>query len=276
MPSSRTTNPPRNPDLPSDLVQDLRRIGLRGLADALDDFLDHARARNLETEDLLREIVRIETLDRARRSLERRQNRSKLGAFKPMADFDWSWPTSIDRDLAERALDLRFLREGANFILVGAHGLGKTMILENVAHRALLAGHTVLFLPAAKLLSDLSSQDSSRTLERRFKHYASAGLLAIDELGYLSYDTRAADLLFEVVSRRYAAKKPIALSTNLAFADWSTVFPNATCTVALIDRLTHKADILSIKGKSWRTKEAAERNALRHPTEPASSDSGGS
>ena len=104
-----------------------------------------------------------------------------------------------------------------------------------------------------------SSQDSARTLERRIKHYCSAAVLCIDELGYLSYDNRAADLLFEVVSRRYASGKPIALSTNLAFSDWNTVFPHATCTVALIDRLTHRADIIQVTGNSWRRKEAKER-----------------
>ena len=85
----------------------------------------------------------------------------------------------------------------------------------------------------------------------------------IDELGYLSYDGGDADLLFEVVSRRHAARKSIAMTTNLALSDWRVVFPRATRTVVLVDRLTHRADIVHIEGKSWRRKEAQERRQRR-------------
>ncbi|QDG52183.1 hypothetical protein FIV42_15975 [Persicimonas caeni] len=89
----------------------------------------------------------------------------------------------------------------------------------------------------------------------------------IDEVGYLSYDSKAADLLFEVVNRRYKAQKSVALTTNLAFKNWTTVFPNATCTVALVDRLCHRADILKVEGDSWRKKEAMERQERRKDDE---------
>lgn len=249
------TSETRHPDL----ALALRELALRGLADGLDDFIARVTKLRLSPTQILEEIVRIEKLDRSRRSLERRQTRGKVGAFKPMAEFDWNWPTAIDREMVERALALLFINEGANIILAGAHGLGKTMILQNIAHRAILEGHSVLVLTAARLLNDLGGYDSARALESRLKHYTQVGVLCCDELGYLSYDNRAADLLFEVISRRHAAKKPIVLSTNLAFKEWATVFPHATCTVALVDRLTHRADILRIEGESWRKKEAKER-----------------
>ncbi len=133
------------------------------------------------------------------------------------------------------------------------------MILKNVAHQAVLAGHTVLFTTAQKMLSELGSIDSPSRLERAIRHWASIRLLCVDEVGYLSYDGRGADLFFEIVNRRYHAQKSIALTTNLAFKDWGQVFPNATCTVALVDRLCHRADILKVEGDSWRRKEAGER-----------------
>jgi len=247
-----------------DLAKALREIGLRALAEGLADFVALATKRRLSPIQILEEIARIEALERARRSLERRQNRCKVGAFKPMADFDWSWPTAIDRTLVERALALGFVPSGDNIILVGAHGLGKTMILQNIAHQAVIEGHVALFVTAARLLNHLGACDSSRALELRLKRYAQVPILFIDELGYLSYDSRAADLLFEVVSRRHATRKPIVLSTNLAFKDWATVFPHATCTVALVDRLTHRADIIRITGESWRKKEAQERQNQPH------------
>lgn len=255
MPSAKTPTP--------DLAENLHELGLRGLAAQLDDFLARATKQRLGSVRLLEELVRVESIDRQRRSLESRWRRSRIGSFKPMADFDWSWPRAIPRDLVERALALEFLDEGANVILVGAHGLGKTMLLKNIAHQAVLRGSTVLFVTAARLMSDLSAQDSPRALERRLKHYTAFGVLCIDELGYLAYDARATDLLFEVVTRRHAASKPIVLSTNLAFKDWPDVLPNATCTVALVDRLTHRADIIHIKGDSWRQKESKERQKRR-------------
>ena len=86
--------------------------------------------------------------------------------------------------------------------------------------------------------------------------------MCIDEVGYLSYDTRHADLLFEVISRRQEGKSTL-VTTNLAFTEWKTVFPNATCVVALVDRLVHKAQVIAIEGESYRLKEAKEREAQR-------------
>ena len=242
-----------------DMGRRLAKLGLRGIACGVDDFLARATKLRLTPMQLIEEMVRLESLDRARRSLERRQARSKLGAFKPMADFDWDWPKVIDRPLTERALGLDFVDEGANLIIVGAHGLGKSMLLKNIGHNAVLKGHTVLFATAAKMLGELATLDSPSRLATRMKHYAGMQLLCVDELGYLSYDSRAADILFEIVTRRYEARKSVAITTNLAFKQWNTVFPHATCTVALVDRLTHRADILKIEGESWRKKEARER-----------------
>ena len=108
------------------------------------------------------------------------------------------------------------------------------------------------------MLHDLAAQDSSIALARRLRRYTSPTILAIDEVGYLSYDARYADLLLEVVTRRYQ-NRPILLTTNKAFGEWNQVFPNAACVVALIDRLLHRAEIVALEGKSYRLKEAKER-----------------
>jgi DNA replication protein DnaC len=107
------------------------------------------------------------------------------------------------------------------------------------------------------MLLDLGAQDSARALDRRLRYYASRPLLCIDEIGHLSYDARNADLLFQVVSRRYE-RKSLGLTTNLAFSDWPTVFPNAACTTAFIDRVVHHAEIIAIEGDSYRRREAQE------------------
>ena len=133
----------------------------------------------------------------------------------------------------ERALELDFVREGRNLVLLGSNGLGKTMIAKNVAYQAAMNGLSVLFTTAAEIIEDLRSC-SPEALRRRLARYTRPQLLCIDEVGYLSYDSYAADLLYKVVDRRYEqpgkndpSSRSILLTTNLAFGDWNTVFPNA-------------------------------------------------
>ena len=142
-----------------------------------------------------------------------------------------------------------------------SNGLGKTMIAQNIAHAAVLAGHTVLFRSAAALLEELHRQ-SPEGRRLKLRTYANVGLLCIDEVGYLSFDDKAADLLYEVVNRRYE-RKPVILTTNRPFKEWNEVFPNATCIVTLLDRLLHHADVTAIEGDSYRMRESEQETAAR-------------
>lgn len=238
-----------------DLRSLLRALGLTATADALDDLIALATKKRWGPAEMFEHVVTVEEKDRAKRGLDRRLKRSRLERFKLMANYDWSWPTKIDRPLVESVVRLDFLEEPRNVVLAAPQGLGKTMIAQNIAHQAVLAGHSVLFISAAQLLLDLGAQESARALERRLKHYAKVGLLILDEIGFLAFDNRNADLLFQVVSRRYE-KKSTVLTTNLAFRDWPTIFPNATCATALIDRVVHHADVIAIEGQSYRAREA--------------------
>ena len=249
-----------------ELVERLRQLGLRATATQLSDFIARATKDRASAAQILERIADIEEKDRAQRSLDRRLSRSRLGRFRPMADFDWGWPSKIDRDRIEGVLRLDFLAEARNVVLVAPQGLGKTMIAQNIAHEAILAGHSVLVVSAAQLLLDLGAQDSARSLDRRLRHYSKQSLLVIDEVGYLAFDNRNADLLFQVVARRYE-RKSLVLTTNLPFRDWPTIFPNATCATALIDRVIHHADVIAIEGQSYRLRQAEDRS--RKAKEPA-------
>lgn len=210
---------------------------------------------------ILEELCQAELRERIRRSLERRLRLSGIKRFKPMADFDWDWPKKIDRDIIERALTLDFIREGRNLILIGANGLGKTMIAKNIAYAAVMAGHSVLFRTAADILEDLEC-DSPELRRRKLRAYARPHLLCIDEVGDLSYDNDAADLLYQVVNRRYE-QRSIVITTNRVFKEWNEVFPNASCIITLLDRLTHHADVTVIKGESYRVRESEQEAAAR-------------
>jgi len=246
----------------TDLKEQLVQIGLLALAECVEDFLARAVKGRLSPRQIIEEIVRLETTEGARRSLERRLVRSRIGRFKPITDFDWTWPKKIERDVVERALTLDFLEDGRNFVLLGANGLGKTMIAKNLAYQAAVAGYSVLFVTAAELLDDLRSEVAQSTFRRKLTKYASPRLLVIDEVGYLSYDHHAADLLYKVIDRRYE-RNPIVLTTNLAFRDWNTVFPNATSIATLLDKLTHHADVTMIEGPSYRVHESQKEAAAR-------------
>ena len=204
-------------------------------------------------------LADVEEAERQRRSLERRLTNAKLGRFKPLADFDWGWPEKIDRRGVDELFSLRFIDEQANVIFLGPNGVGKTMLARNLAHRALFAGHTVRCTTASAMLNQLAAEDSASSLQRRLQRLCRPGVLVVDEVGYLSYGTRHADLLFEVVTRRYELGRPVVVTTNKPFAEWNDVFPSAACVVTLVDRLVHRSEIVTIKGESYRLKEAKER-----------------
>jgi len=253
----------------TDLASRLARVGLSAVAAALDDFLARSTKGRWSPMQMLEEIARLEQIDKTRRSLQSRLQRARIGRFKPIADYDWNWPKKVEKDLIQRALTLEFIREGRNLVLLGSNGLGKTMIAKNVAHQAVLAGFSVLFTTAAELIEDLRSR-SPETLRRRLARYTRPHLLAVDEVGYLSYDSHAADLLYKVVDRRYerpgareASSRSILITTNLAFRDWNTVFPNATSIATLLDKLTHHAEVTLIDGQSYRVHESQKEAAAR-------------
>jgi DNA replication protein DnaC len=255
MMNSRTTT--LTPDLGAQLTQ----LGLKRTAQGLEDLLARATTGRWSPRQLLEELVCAEVADQARRSLERRLQQARLGRFKPIADFDWQWPTKIDRELIERTLTLEFIPEARNLILLGSNGLGKTMISKNIAQAALLAGYSVLFRTASELLADLEC-DSPQLRRRKLAFYARPHLLCIDEVGYLAYDASAADLLYEVVNSRYE-RRSLLITTNRSFKDWNTVFPHATCSATLLDRLTHHAEVTVLEGQSYRLRESEQEAATR-------------
>jgi DNA replication protein DnaC len=212
--------------------------------------------------DWLAPLIAWEEQERARRSLERRLGNAKLGRFLPLVDFEWDWPKRCDRVAIEELMELAFIQEAGNAILVGPNGVGKSTIARNIAHQAVLAGHTVLCTSAGHMLGELAGADGDNALRHRLSLYTRPRLLLIDEIGYLSYSNRHADLLFEVVSRRYQEKSTL-VTTNRPFAEWGEVFPNAACVVSLVDRLVHNAELIHIEGDSYRLKEAKERSETR-------------
>lgn len=246
----------------TDLVADLRRIGIRASREALEALLAHAMKSKFSPVKTYEALVALELSERDARNLARRSKAATLGAFKTLDQFDWNHPRSIDRDLYEELLTLDFIGRGENVLFRGPAGVGKTTLAQNIGLRALEKGHAVRFstLPAA--LADLLRQESIPATERRLKRYTAPDLLILDELGYVPCDSRAADLLFHIISRRHE-KRSVVITTNLAFKQWGSVFHDASCLGALVDRFAQHCNVIDVEADSWRRNNGSPNSKQR-------------
>ena len=160
-------------------------------------------------------------------------------------------------------MTLEFVERGANVLIKGGSGVGKTMIAQNVGLAGLAAGYTVRFASLATALADLLNQESLPAFERRVRRYTDPEILILDELGYLPCDSRAADMLYNIVSRRHEKRSTI-ITTNLAFKQWGAVFPGAACVVALVDRFAQHCHKVDIDADSWRDTHNFDRDGDSH------------
>jgi len=239
------------------LADVLCALGLDHAASLLTAASGKAIARNDSPTSLLdhlmREQLRVQTERRAQLALKR----SAIHPPTTLDTFDFEYPKSIDRDLVLRAATLDFIGEKTNCVFVGPSGVGKTHLANAIGHLACLRGHRVRFINAADLVNDLVAGHARNTLQRRLATWGTYDLLLIDELGYLSFDARGADLLYQVFNRRYQRASTI-VTTNLPFKEWGKIFPSAAAASAIADRLVHKGILVRIAGKSRRSDQEVE------------------
>ena len=176
-----------------------------------------------------------------------------------MTGFDWEHPDKINRMQIENLFRLDFINENKNIIFIGNCGLGKSHIAIALALKACSKGYSTLFTPAVDIINNLAAANSINSLEKAIKKYILPKVLVIDELGYLPIDKLGANLLFQVISKRYETGS-IILTGNRAFKDWPKVFNNdSTVTSAVLDRLLHHSEVIVIEGESYRMKDRIEK-----------------
>jgi DNA replication protein DnaC len=251
--SKNPPNPPTTNDLTTlSLAEVLRALSLEHAASRLDEALKKAIQKNespsVLLDDLMREQLRVVAEDRARRALKR----SAIFPLATLDAYDFDYPKSIDRDVVMRAATLKFIDDKTNCVFVGPSGVGKTHLANAIGQLACLRGYRVRFVLAADLVNDLVAGQARNTLQRRLATWSAPDLLLIDELGYLSFDARGADLLYQVFNRRHQRASTI-VTTNLPFKDWGKLFHNTAAASAIADRLVHRGLLVRITGKSRRS-----------------------
>jgi len=240
---------------PEDLTLLLRRLSLTFIAQHYEDMGREAAREGVGHVEYLRRLAEAEAAARYERSVQRRTKTARLPVLKTLEQFNWSWPTKINRPHVQDLFRLRFIDLHTNVVFIGGVGLGKTHLAIALAHHACLNNVPTLFAPAVEIVNSLSAAQATASLPKALKAYVAPRLLVIDELGYLPMDRRGADLLFQVISARYE-RGTILITTNTAYKHWPRIFNNdATLTSAILDRLLHHCETVTIEGASYRMKD---------------------
>ena len=214
--------------------------------------------QNWDHLEYLRRLIEGEYTQRRQRVIERRVKAARFPVLKTLEQFRWDWPKKINRLQLQNLFRLEFIAQKANVVLLGNVGVGKTHLATAMGYAACHEGHAVLFADAISVINDLSAAHKRGLLKRQLKKYLAPELLLLDELGYLPIDPHGADLLFQVISRRYE-RGSIVLTTNKPFKQWASIFNNdSTIASAVLDRLLHHAESVIIEGPSYRMKDQIE------------------
>jgi DNA replication protein DnaC len=240
---------------PEALTETLRRLSLTTIAQHYEELGQDAAREGLSHVEYLRRLAEAEAAARYDRSVQRRTKLARLPVLKTLEQFDWSWPKKINRAQIQDLFRLRFIEHNSNVVFIGGVGLGKTHFALALAHSACLNNVPTLFVPAVEIVNTLSAAQANLALPKALKAYVTPRLLVIDELGYLPMDKRGADLLFQVISARYERSATV-LTANTSYKYWAPIFnSDATLTSAILDRLLHHCETVTIEGKSYRTQK---------------------
>jgi DNA replication protein DnaC len=201
--------------------------------------------------DYLAEVVKAEMNRRQENRVTGRIAAAHFPTLKSFENFDFIAQQGISKVKLLELTDGQFIRERRNLIFYGPPGVGKTHCLLAIGLAACMKGHRTLFTTAASLLTMLLDAKREGSITRRLKYLERFSLLLIDELGYIPFEREATDILFQVISARYE-RASIAITTNLAFEQWTQVFPDAMAASAVIDRLIHHGSVFEFTGTSHR------------------------
>jgi DNA replication protein DnaC len=246
----------------TDLVHKLEQLQLTSISQELNHVLADAASRNLSHSETIEWLADIELEGRTKRSIERRFRLSKLQIKLGIESFDFSHHKSRTqiKNKILRLLDLDFLTQGTNVVIIGNPGTGKTYLAKIIGWKACQANCRILFTTAMNMVNHLVASQVDHSLVRKLKTYTDPTVLICDELGYLSLDQQTSNLFYQVISTRHAERRSTVITTNSPFSEWGNILFNTTIATAIADRLVENSEIFLLGGPSIRKpkKESAE------------------
>src|SRR5512136_292802 len=238
----------------TDLTDKLKQLKLDFMARELDRVVAEAAARSLSPAATLEWLADLELDGRRSRSVERRFRLSKLQAKYGIESFNFNHHKSRQQMKSKilHLLDLDFVKQGTNIILIGNPGTGKTFLAKIIGWKACQSNLRVLFTPAMQMLNQLVASQADHSLVRKLKIYTDPTLLVCDELGYLSLDQQTSNLFYQVISTRHAERRSTGITTDTIFSEWGNVLFNTTIAAAIADRLVENSEVFLMGGPTWR------------------------
>lgn len=242
------------------LTDNLKKLRLSSMIRNLESLIRQAKQEKLSYEEFLLNLSEAEVQTRQENGRKRRLREAKFPILKPMETFQFDVAPELDVRLMKELSDCDYVQKNRNIIFVGKSGTGKTHLATALGMEACKHGLRTRFVTGCGLANELIEARDEKVLGRAVKRYAGYGLLIIDELGYVPFSKEGAQLIFQILAERHE-RKPVIITTNMGFGDWTQIFGDPSMTAALLDRVTYKAYVINCNWDSYRLKETLQRNS---------------
>ena len=236
------------------LINNLETLKLDKMVSFLPNYLESIKTQDISIVDVLYKLTEEEIMYRDERASKIQVSVAGFPFEKELKDFDFSYQPGVNKQQLLELESLRFMENKENILFVGSSGVGKTHLAISLGIAAAKKRYLTYFISCHDLIMQLKKAHNENRLEQRLKQYCKYRLLIIDEIGYLPVDRDGANLFFQLIAKRYEENSTI-ITTNQPFSKWGEIFGSPTLANAVLDRLLHHSQIVSIKGPSYRLRE---------------------